>query len=97
MSIEHPITTKGLFTTSSPLAEMKLRNKIASNILKLPAGHLSPGHFSFILALYNPVRHLIDCVDAACPFSIVETGSEFAAYTGEEYGVFFVKCEWEDL
>lgn len=83
-----------LFTDEKTCNELGLSQGIQHVEVYLPTKLLTPGAYSFQLALHIPNRHLIDLVEQAIPFHIIDTGSQFTKYGSKEFGVVFVECEW---
>lgn len=65
--------------------------------ISMPAGLLTPGHYSFAMALHVTRRQVLDFVPSACRFAIMDTGSEMSAYAGADYGAFFVDCKFQRI
>jgi lipopolysaccharide transport system ATP-binding protein len=85
-----------LFTSNRPCVAIGGGRDHCSVTIRLPSGLLTPGHYSFLFSIHVPNKQVLDYVHSACHFALVETGSEFAAYAGSDYGSFFVNCEWID-
>jgi lipopolysaccharide transport system ATP-binding protein len=63
--------------------------------LQLPEKFLVPNKFNLTFALHVPNIVMIDCLDDCLSFEIVETGSDFHIYGGNDYGCIFVDCNWK--
>jgi lipopolysaccharide transport system ATP-binding protein len=64
--------------------------------LNIPPETLTPGEYSFFLAIHSPNTMGYDVLDQVCPITIYDNGSEFIHYENKWfYGDVFVKCKWE--
>jgi len=63
--------------------------------ITIPGDFLTPGAYSVLAALHVPNVEVLDHVDEACRFTVVDTGSEMAIHDGVDYGCVFAKCQWE--
>lgn len=61
----------------------------------IPGGILVPNHYIPIVALHIPNVEYISYLESSVGFVIEETGSDFLAYAGTNYGCVFVNCEWK--
>jgi lipopolysaccharide transport system ATP-binding protein len=57
----------------------------------IPAAFVTPGTYSWVLAINKPGTHLLDLQDDVLPFRVLETGSDFARYDGVNYGSVFAR------
>ena len=63
--------------------------------LTIPKGTLTPGEYSFFVAIHCPNVMGYDVKDQLCPISIYDNGSELIQYENKWfYGDVFVKCDW---
>ena len=63
--------------------------------MKIPENLLTPGNYTFVIGLHIPNIQVLDYLDEICPFTVYDTGSDFAMYEGVDYGCVFVNCEWQ--
>jgi len=64
-------------------------NKTADLLVTVPAKFVTPGRYSWVMCINHPGDKLYDLQDDVLPFSIVDTGSQFARYEGAGYGSIF--------
>ncbi|MGO4770958.1 ABC transporter ATP-binding protein [Flavobacterium sp. W22_SRS_FK3] len=81
-------------------SEIKLEERIKSAGLyefevKIPDQFLVPNQFNLTFGLHIPNLEVVDYKQDCLSFEIVETGSEFNLYNGNDYGCVFVDCEWK--
>ncbi|PSB32755.1 ABC transporter ATP-binding protein [Chlorogloea sp. CCALA 695] len=62
--------------------------------LKIPDTFLTPGQYSFLIAMHIPKIQVVDQLDNVCSFTITDIGSEFSMYEGLDYGCVFANCGW---
>jgi lipopolysaccharide transport system ATP-binding protein len=61
----------------------------------IPAETLTPGNYSFFMAIHAPNAVGYDVKDQLCPISIYDNGSNFNLYENKWfYGDVFVECTW---
>jgi lipopolysaccharide transport system ATP-binding protein len=85
-----------LFTTQRAYEEIAdSRPGSCRIIVTIPSGLLAPGRYSFLMALHIRNQQILDIVNSACRFTIVDTGSPFSDYAGKDYGAFLVDCAWK--
>ncbi|MEJ1958896.1 MAG: ABC transporter ATP-binding protein [Nitrosomonadales bacterium] len=60
----------------------------------IPMGFLVPGRYNFSFAVTLPHVRTIDMAQDAISISIIETGTVFASYDGQDYGCVFADCKW---
>ena len=63
----------------------------------IPQKVLVPNSFKITFGLHVPNVTIIDYLEDCLSFEIVETGSEFHMYSGNDYGCVFVDCGWKIL
>ncbi len=63
--------------------------------MRIPENLLTPGNYTFLIALHIPNIQMLDYLDEVCSFTVYDTGSDFAMYEGVDYGCVFVNCEWQ--
>nr|WP_275973908.1 ABC transporter ATP-binding protein [Argonema galeatum] len=63
--------------------------------MKIPVKLITPGKYYFTIAFHIPNISIIDIIEEACIFTVVDIGSEFAMYEGGDYGCIFADCSWE--
>lgn len=83
-------------------ADLKLENykmsddEINEASLNIPGETLTPGEYSFFIAVHSPNTMGYDVLDQVCPITVYDNGSEFIHYENKWfYGDVFVKCKWE--
>lgn len=75
-----------IFTIHKPLKEYTDTNGIINLLLQFPPGFITPGNYSWLMCLIIHGQAQYDLNDDVCPFSIVDTGSDFAQYPAGSYG-----------
>lgn len=58
--------------------------------LTIPGGLLTPGYYSWIVAAFIQGSEMFDAQWGVCGFTVIDAGSELAAYDGVDYGCVFV-------
>lgn len=86
-----------IFTT-----EFKLSSKInkAGNYsfeVEIPLKFLVPNTYYLTFGLHIPNVKMIDYLENCLSFQIVETGSDFHIYQGNDYGCVIVDCKWVEI
>ena len=61
----------------------------------LPSGLLAPNHYSFVFAIWTRTGKVYDVINAVCPVTIHDNGTELALYEGVEYGNIIVHPAWK--
>jgi lipopolysaccharide transport system ATP-binding protein len=89
--LQHPM--KGIvFTLLLPVKKyMKAGEKEKTIRIIVQPNTLTPNNYSWQTALHIPGSHILDQLMEECPFSVQDTGTEFARYEGQDCGVFFLK------
>lgn len=64
-------------------------------IVTIPGNFLVPGHYTFTFVISVERVRAVDIVHDAVVIKIVDTGTEFAAYEGDDYGCVFADCKWK--
>lgn len=80
-----------VFTNHFKLTEKKRY----SMIYKIPKETLTPGNYSFDVALFSPGIEVYEYVNDICPISIIDTGSDFSQF--KDYGNVFINCKWHEI
>lgn len=62
--------------------------------LEVPPNIVAPGGYSITAALIEPHLNIQHMVEGEWPFTIIDTGSEMAAYAGVHYGVVIIPATW---
>jgi len=88
---------KAVFTIHEQLNKYFDGNKDLNLLVKIPKNFLTPGRYSWIMCINHPGVRFYDLQDDILPFTIYETGSDFAKYEGQDYGCVFVKHETRKL
>jgi lipopolysaccharide transport system ATP-binding protein len=83
-----------IFTSEIKFVEKNVNIGINDFEVQLPTKFLAPNTFRLTFGLHIPNQELIDYLEECLSFEIVETGSEFHIYSGNDYGCVFVDCEW---
>ena len=65
--------------------------------VNIPANILVPSSFKLTFGLHIPNVYLIDYLEECLSFEIVETGSQFHMYQGNDFGCVYVECNWSLL
>jgi lipopolysaccharide transport system ATP-binding protein len=82
---------RAVFTIHQNLSEFYSDEDIMSLLVTVPKEFLTPGIYSWVVCINHPGVDLYDLQDDVLPFTIVETGSDFARYSGAEYGSIFAQ------
>lgn len=81
-----------VFTIHEKIApHIEASNGSVDLIVSIPAVFLTPGRYSWVVCINWPGVKLYDVLNEVLPFSILETGSEFARYEGSDFGNVFAK------
>jgi lipopolysaccharide transport system ATP-binding protein len=80
---------RAVFTIHDKLINYYDNNELINLIIKIPKKFLTPGRYSWIMCINHPGVRLYDLQDDALPFTVYETGSDFAQYEGADYGCVF--------
>jgi lipopolysaccharide transport system ATP-binding protein len=75
-----------IFTIEIPLKEHYRGDPFMRFAVTVPGGFLCAGEYSWMLYIHDPLIRLFELNDGVCEFSILETGSPFAKYSGYDYG-----------
>jgi lipopolysaccharide transport system ATP-binding protein len=86
-----------IFTSEIKFAEKNVNIGINDFEVQLPTKFLAPNTFKLTFGLHIPNQELIDYLEECLSFEIVETGSEFHMYSGNDYGCVFIDCNWEKI
>lgn len=80
---------RAIFTIHEKLVNYVKGHKAANLLLQIPRHFLTPGRYSWVMCINHPHVVAHDLQDDVLPFTIIETGSEFARYEGADYGCVF--------
>jgi lipopolysaccharide transport system ATP-binding protein len=81
-----------IFTINKLLMEFMNPGEKQKKIrITIPAGTITPGHYSWLNSLHIPGSRLVDVLWDECDFRIVDAGTAFARYDGTDYGVIILK------
>jgi lipopolysaccharide transport system ATP-binding protein len=83
-----------IFSSEIKFAEKNVTTGINDFEVQLPTKFLAPNTFRLTFGLHIPNQELIEYLEECLSFEIVETGSEFHMYSGNDYGCVFIDCEW---
>ncbi len=83
------LTTRNILEVSSQETPINWQATIL-----IPSPFLAPGTYSFIVTIYVPKPQVIERLDQVCRFTVIDMGSEFAAFEGLGYGCVFADCKW---
>lgn len=87
-----------VFTSFKNFADFTLKvSGIVDIDVCIPNKLLTPGLYSFTVAVHVPNMYVLDKVENVCSFKIIDGGSEFALQDGADYGVIYANCQWEIL
>lgn len=78
-----------VFTIHEPLSKYAGNSNQLELLTTIPPHFLTPGHYSWLMCFNAPGVGIYDVQDDICPFSIIDTGSDFAAYESADYGCVF--------
>jgi lipopolysaccharide transport system ATP-binding protein len=60
--------------------------------LEIPMKTIAPNSYTFHFALYYPKGEVYDLIDFECPIKIIDQGTEFLLYEGNDYGSVILNC-----
>lgn len=84
-----------VFTSNNPQwATIAQNQKEVRITVKIAAAFLVPGKYVFTFAVNHPSVRMIDWVEDVLPITIIDSGSEFYAFEGGDYGCVFGDVEW---
>ena len=78
-----------VFTIHEPLSRYYNGNNKLELLTTIPPDFLTPGHYSWLMCFNSPGAGNYDLQDDICPFTIIDSGSSFAAYEHVDYGCVF--------
>lgn len=78
-----------VFTIHEPLDKLKKGRSEFEFIVKIPGNFLTPGQYSFDICMHHPMVKIFDMHADVLQFNIIDTGSKFAQYAGQNYGNVF--------
>ncbi|MCW5912001.1 MAG: ABC transporter ATP-binding protein [Cyclobacteriaceae bacterium] len=86
-----------IFSTDLPLEQMRVFTDAENRVsVTIPRATLTPGNYSFFIALHCPNTAGYDVLDRVCPIAVYDNGSEFVQYENRWfYGDVFVNCKWD--
>ncbi|GCC52043.1 ABC transporter ATP-binding protein [Chryseotalea sanaruensis] len=86
-----------VFSSDKALDHVKLEMNLPTTVrITIPKTTLTPGNYTFFVALHCPNTMGYDVADNICPISIYDNGSEFVQYENKWfYGDVYVSCKWE--
>jgi lipopolysaccharide transport system ATP-binding protein len=82
-----------VFTIHEKLSKHYKGNTKFDLRIKIPSQFLTPNSFSWVMCLNEPGVAIYDLQEDVLNFSVQETGSEFARYSGANYGSVFANYE----
>lgn len=77
---------KRIFTIDVPLIEYYHNTQFIKILIRIPGEFLTVGNYSWLICINDPQVENFDIQNGVCSFSILETGSEFSKYHGQDYG-----------
>ncbi|MDP5158572.1 MAG: ABC transporter ATP-binding protein [Flaviramulus sp.] len=86
-----------IFTSEIKLASEIDKAGLYQFEVKLPQQFLVPNKFKLTFGMHIPNVALIDYQEECLSFEIVETGSDFHLFSGNDYGCVFMDCDWKIL
>lgn len=89
--------SRAVFTIHEPLSKYYSNSDILKLKVTLPQKFLTPGKYSWTVCINHPGVEMFDVNEDICPFELLESGSEFARYSGADYGVVFSSYKIEIL
>jgi lipopolysaccharide transport system ATP-binding protein len=75
-----------VFSILEPLKKYYNNENKIKLMTTFPPKFLTPGHYSSLMCIVHPGIKVDDLQDDILPFTIIETGSDFARYDGLDYG-----------
>ena len=81
---------RAVFTIHEKLSKYIGNESSITLVVQIPNNFLTPGRYSWVMCINHPGLRYYDLQDDILPFTIVETGSDFARYEGLDYGCVFV-------
>ena len=82
---------RAVFTIHERLDKYHKKGDVISLIITVPRSFITPGKYSWVICINHPGVQLYDVHDDILPFTIADTGSDFARYDGLDYGSVFAK------
>jgi lipopolysaccharide transport system ATP-binding protein len=85
-----------MFSSDTSLNNYSLKTNDENVIsVTIPHNTLTPGSYSFFVAIHCPNTTSYDVYDLVCPITVYDNGSDFIQYENRWfYGDVFVKCQW---
>lgn len=85
-----------VFSTDLPLEQIHILTDAENRVsVTIPCITLTPGNYSFFVALHCPNTAGYDVHDRVCPIAVYDNGSQFVQYENRWfYGDVFVNCKW---
>ena len=80
---------KAVFTIHEKLEDLIHDGHNADILVSIPPKFLTPDRYSWVMCINLPGVSLYDLQDDILPFTIIDTGSDFARYDGLDYGSVF--------
>lgn len=84
-----------VFTIHEPLFNFINRENEIEFKVRIPGNFLTPGSYSWNICINLPNVEIFDMHEDVLPFSIIDTGSKFAMYSGQNYGTVFAQYSIE--
>lgn len=88
---------KAIFTIHEQLIKYFDDSGHINLMVIIPKQFLTPGRYSWVMCINHPGVRLYDLQDDILPFTITETGSDFARYEGLDYGSVFANYSIRNL
>ncbi len=86
-----------IFSSDKALDRIALKTNLPTTVMiTIPKATLTPGSYTFFVAIHCPNTMGYDVVDNVCPITVFDNGSEFVQYENKWfYGDVYVPCKWE--
>lgn len=90
---------RNIFTTQFKLHDTHFKTPASSIdvLCKIPGGILVPGTYFPVVAIHEPNIEIIQYLERCVKFNILETGTIYSQFDGQDYGCVFMDCEWSSL
>jgi lipopolysaccharide transport system ATP-binding protein len=78
-----------VFTIHEPVRRNNGGSIELEYIVKIPGNFLAPGNYSWNICMHHPMVNIFDMHEDVLQFDIIDVGSKFAQYSGQNYGNVF--------
>ena len=86
-----------IFTIHEPLSAFERIGNCIEFKVKIPANFIAPGSYSWDICINHPNFKVYDLMEDILQTTIIDTGSKFAIYNGQNYGTVFAPYSVETV